>query len=195
MRPPSDWAVPDEPVDPNAGVPPPWATPAAMLSPEAYGPYPRYAVDLYPPGSVGPGYPVAARPGQVAATAVLSYICAGLLLVAALLLFLGASIVSSVSESAAASDYSGELAVDGVLNVLMAGLLICGAALLSARRPTGRVLLAIGSLIVAGAGVYWAIRVPTGGIAFYVVLFLSLPAIAMGLAWAPNVSSWLGARR
>ncbi len=168
------WSQPGEPIDPNVGAPPPYAYPAPP-------PYPYYG---YPP-------PVN-RPSNVVGANVLAYIAAGLLLLAALLLFLGASIVNSLHDATTFDGFGTELAVDGALDVILAGLLIAGGVLLTNRQFTGRLLITISAVLCAGVGIYWAVRIPSGGIGFYVVLFVSLPVIAAALAWTPSASQWLG---
>ena len=128
----ADWSQPGEPVDPNVGAPPPYAYPAPP-------PYPYYG---YPP-------PVS-RPSNVVGASVLAYIAAGLLLLAALLLFLGASIVNSLHDATTSDGFGTELAVDGALDVILAGLLIAGGVLLTNRQFTGRLLITISAVLCRG---------------------------------------------
>ncbi len=165
----------DEPVDPNDGAPPP---------------YYRYSYPTPP----YPGYGYLApsdRPAGVLASAVLGYVAAGLLLVAALLLFLGASIVTSLDTTASGRDFRDELAVDGGLNMLIAGLLFAGSVVFYSRYSVGSVLMTIAAVLTLGAGIYWASRRPTSGIGFYVAIFVVLPAVALALAWTPEATAWL----
>jgi hypothetical protein len=183
-------------VDPN--LPPPYAAtpysfapsyPTAQYSsaPPGYGypggPYP-------PPNPYGYDAPGSGRPGTLTAASVLSYVQAGLLLIAMLMLFYGASIVNNFDE---ASTVTAELLIDGVVNAVLAGLFIWGGVAMSLRRATGRVLVTAAGALCVVDGIYWMTRFPSGVVAFYMILFIALPATAAGLAWSTIASSWLTA--
>ena len=108
-----------------------------------------------------------------------------------MLLFLGASVVSSLRATVTADRFGTELALDGVFDVVLAALLITGGVLLGNRQVTGRTLITVSAALSAADAIYWAARLSSGGVGFYVVLFVSLPTIAAGLAWSPSASQWL----
>ncbi|MDX6584525.1 MAG: hypothetical protein QOI10_3709 [Solirubrobacterales bacterium] len=165
--------------------------------PPAPGPY------GYPPAPGPYGYPGVpqggGRPGTLTASAVLGYITAGLLMIAALLLFTGASIINSVDNSSDGfdlSNFTAELTFDGFVDLLAAGLLIAGAVMMSGRRPTGRALYSVGGALVLVEAIYWlgrwGSRLPdVGGLTFDALLLSALAVIGLSLAWTPTGSSWL----
>lgn len=186
--------------------PPPTAShdPGSVASPYPYAvPYPNpYA---YPTG-YGYGYPAVQpgqrRPGTLTAAAVLGYVNAGLLVIAGLLLFTGASIVDSVNDStdgAGLASFSTELSFDGFLNLLASALLITGGVLMSARRPNGRPVYAAGAAVVVIESGYWLARWGSrvndaGGMVVYALLFGLLAGVGLGLACTRDGSNWLRGR-
>lgn len=162
-----------------------WAQP----QPGPYGQYPAPGYGGYP-GYPGPG---PTRPGQVLAAAVLGYIEAGLLIIAGLFLFAGASIVSDTTNAlgAGGSGYTAEFVIDGVVDLACGGLLIAGAVMMTGRRPTGRMLFTVGGAVAIAAGVYWIVRFHDGGVAVWAGIFMALPIIAIALLWTGGVSPWL----
>lgn len=173
----------DGPVDPN---------------PQYVGPPP--AAGYPPPPGPAPGQPAAypppwdsGRPGGVFAASVLAYIDAGLLILAGLLLFVGASAVDSWSNAFGSSDngITAELTVDGFINLIAAGLQITGGVLLAARSERGRTLLTIGGSICVLAGVYWVLRIHNVAAVVWSAVFISMPIIAMSMAWAVQATTWL----
>jgi hypothetical protein len=172
-----DGALTGEPIDPN------------VVLPSRYVSAPDWAAQYGRPLGVYQGPARSTRPGNVMASIVLSYVTAALLILAALLLFLGATLVAA--DAGTSGGYGSELAVDAVIDIVITVLLVSGAVMMTARRAAGRVLLTVASVLCAGAGIYWAVRVPTQGVAFYVILFSSLPVVGAALAWTPSAARWL----
>jgi hypothetical protein len=199
--------------DPNAGSgytgPPPTANHDPGLYPQPGGPYaypylpqPGYGP---PPGygypAPGYGYPPPGdrRPGPLTAAAVLGYINAGLLILAAMILFSGASLISDLSDQDSTLDpgsITAELTFDGFLNLFAGGLLIAGAVLMSTRRAAGRTLYSAGGAIVLIEVIYWLVRwgdlvQNVSDLVPYVLLFTALAVIGLSLAWTAQGTRWL----
>lgn len=204
----------DQPQDPNYPPPPetPTTAPQARYSSQypqypqyaqypQYGQYPQHGqYPQYPPPGY-PGYPPSAyrnpRPGTTIAAAVLGYIVGGFLILAAIILFSGASTLNDVSDelNSDASSVTAELTLDGFINLVAAGLLIAGGVMLTGRRRSGRTLLMLGGAVVLVVAVYWLVRAggdATGFVIFWGGLFVAPTVVAMCLAGAPRVSQWLG---
>lgn len=174
----------------NYPGPPPPPNPYAQLPPYGYG---------YPPG-YGP-QPGNGRPGTTIAAAVLGYVGGGLLILAAILLFFGASFITNFDDISGNShgNFAAELSVLGVVNLIAAGLLIAGSVAMSGRNPKGRLMYSIGTAIVVVLAVYWLARWADrsgGGIAVDALLFAAIVIVGSSLAWTRAVSIWLrgGAR-
>ncbi|MEP6598473.1 MAG: hypothetical protein ABJB98_03380 [Actinomycetota bacterium] len=196
----------EQPVDPHSDPytgPPPMQPPpppeVPYYPPAAPGGYPTAGYQVpygYPPASY-PAYPQPMaygppRPGQVIAAAVLGYVDAGLLILAGVMLFFGASILNGLNSSFGdTSSVTAELVVDGLLNLLAGGLLIAGGVGLANRNPTGRTLFTIGAAICIAEGVYWLIRVRATTATIWVLLFTSLPIIGLAMIWTRDVRNWL----
>jgi hypothetical protein len=149
------------------------------------------------PGYGYPTPPGASRPGTVVAAAVLAYVVAGLLILAGLFLFYGATVISSLSDSVGSngSGVAAEAVLDGIVNFVAAGLLIAGAVLTTIRRGNGRPLLTTGAVVCLAAGVYWVIRAHDVAVLPWLVLFVAPTIIAVALLWQRRVSAWLGGYR
>jgi hypothetical protein len=179
---------PGSPVYPTAGYPAPQppANPYAQMPPYGYG---------YPPG-YGP-QPGDGRPGTTIAAAVLGYVGGGLLILAGVLLFFGASFVTSI-DNASGNDhggFAGQLSLLGVVNLVAAGLLIAGSVSLTGRSARGRSMYSIGAAIVVVLSViwtaWWADR-SGGGVVVYALLFAAIVIVGLCLAWTRAVTAWLG---
>lgn len=160
---------------------------------------------IYPPPSPPPapygypgyryGYPPPAppRPSAVTASAVLGFVAAGLLVLAGIMLFSGASALSSLHNVANSARYTAELALDGFLNLLAAGLLIGGGTVMFSRRMHGRALYSVGAAIVVVESIYWIAR--WGGTVracvMYALVFGLLVVIGSWLAWTRGARGWL----
>ena len=177
----------DSPIDPNPQYPSP----------------PPWAGHSFPPGAPAPpppGYPSTSgassyddRPAGISAARVLAYVNAGLLILAGLLLLVGASAVDSWNNAFGANDNSitVELGVDGLINMVSAGLQIAGGMMIAARSETGRMLLTVGCGLCIAAGVYWVLRVHDVGVVIWAIVFVTLPIVALSLTWSVAATAWL----
>jgi hypothetical protein len=183
---------PTAPHDPGSTAAPyPYPYPSA-------GPYPHANPYAYPTGypTVQPGQ---RRPGTLTAAAVLGYVNAGLLVIAGLLLFTGASLINDVDESTDGVDlgnFTTELTFGGFLNLLAGGLLIAGGVIMSARRPNGRALYAAGAATVVIESGYWLVRWGSrvndaSGVVTYALIFGALAVVGLTLACTRESSGWL----
>ncbi len=175
----------DSPIDPNPGYAGP---PPSDHYPPQYAPLP-------PPG-YPPAYPPpwdSGRPGGLMASSVLAYIDAGLLILAGLILLIGASAVDSWNNAFGSSDqgFTAELATDGLVNLLSASLQIAGGVMMSARNPRGRTLFTAGATICIAAALYWVLRVHDAGVAIWTAVFVALPIIGLSMAWTAPATIWL----
>lgn len=176
----------DSPIDPNPQYPspPPWAGyPPPMGAPT---PPPGY-----PGSSRAPWYDD--RPAGIPAAGVLAYVDAGLLILAGLLLLLGASAVDSWNNAFGTHDNSitAELATDGLINMLSAGLQIAGGIMIAGRSQRGRLLLTVGGGLCIAAGLYWMLRVHDVGVVIWAIVFVTLPVVALSLVWSMTATDWL----
>ena len=180
---PFDPPPDDGPIDPNPnyGGPPPSSQYHAPAPPPAgyQGSYP-------PPWDSG-------RPSGLMAASVLAYINAGLLILAGLLLLIGASAIDSWNEAFGSSDhgYTAELAFDGLINFIAAGLQIAGGVMMSGRNERGRTVLTLGGAICVLAGLYWVLRVHDSGVVVWAGIFVAMPVIGMSMAWTERSTIWL----
>jgi len=177
----------DSPIDPNPTYPGPPSSGRYFPQPQAPAPPPPgYPGSYPPPWDTG-------RPGGISAASVLGYIDAGLLILAGLLLLIGASAVDSWNNAFGSNDNSitAELAIDGLLNLLSAGLQIAGGVMIADRSERGRTLFTVGGGLCIAAGVYWLIRVHDVGVAIWTIVFIALPIIALSLAWTAPATEWL----
>ncbi len=175
----------DNPIDPNPGY----------AGPPSNDQYPPYRAPS-PPQGYPPAYPPpwdSGRPSGLAASSVLAYINAGLLILAGLLLLIGASAVDSWNNAFGSSDqgFTAELATDGLVNLVSAGLQIAGGVMMSARNPRGRILFSAGAAICIAAGLYWVLRVHDAGVAIWTAVFVAMPIIGLSTAWTAPATIWL----
>ena len=104
----------------------------------------------------------------------------GMLIVAALFLFAGASIISDIGNSLNQNTdpTASELNIDAIINLIAAALLIAGGVMLTGRKVVGRTMLTIGSGIVVACSIYWMVRFDSfGGGIFYGLLFTALAVV------------------
>ncbi len=132
------------------------------------------------------------RPSSVLWAGVLCYVMAGMLTVAAFVLFLGASIVRSI-DNLTGSDNVGTtvvLVIDALVNFGAAGLLIAGAFMFAGGRTRGRRLLTIGAALCLVECIYWIFLARANTI-IWTVLFVILSIVALALAWTKPTTEWL----
>lgn len=181
------------PGPPQPGYPPP--------SPYGYPGYPPYGYPTPYPYAPPPGYPYQpprpGRPGTTIAAAVLGFVLAAVLLVAAMLLLGGASAINSVADDIDAdTSWTVEWLIDAVINLFAAGALIAGGVALLSRQRVGLYLMSAANLVVIACGVYWVARFDVnGGLAGFAIVFCGLAVVSTALAWTPNGLRWLSAAR
>ena len=187
MTNPYDPPPDDGPIDPNPGYPePPWSS---QYVPQPTAPMP-------PPHGYPGSYPPpwdSGRPGSVLAASVLAYIDAGLLILAGLLLLVGASALNGWNNAFGGSDQgvTAELTADGMINLLSASLQIAGAVMMAGRNVRGRLLFSVGAGMCVGAGCYWLVRVGGGGAIIWAGVFVALPIIGLVMSWTAQSTAWL----
>lgn len=183
----------EEPIDPYGGQPYPYPPYPGYPPHPGYPPYAGYSP--HPPYPVYPAYPVQStprRPGTVVAAAVLGFVNAGLLAIAALVLL--ATAASSSNEYLPFSpSIATELSIDAVVNLTAGTLFTLGGVMLLGGRTIGQPLIAISTVIVCGSLVYWAIRAEGvfSAILGFGALFVALAVIAVSLAYATSARAWL----
>jgi hypothetical protein len=120
-------------------------------------------------------------------------VSAGLLIIAGILLFFGASFISGFDTSGSTDNLTGELVIDGLVNLAAAGLFIGGSVSMTTGNPSGRSLYYVAAGVVVVAAVYWAARWSSdvGGRMVYVVVFGALAVIGMSLASTSRSTHWL----
>jgi hypothetical protein len=160
-----------------------------------YGP-PQYSQQQYgqygppmPPARFGPADPNR-RPGAATAASVLSYVQAGFLILAGIILLAGAGAASDIGDAfnADTGSVTGELVIDGLVSLALGAGFIIGAVMLTMRR--GRTLLLVTCVANLVDSVYWLIRAEDSGKAL-VLFFVVLPAITLGLMFTAAVTGWL----
>lgn len=150
--------------------------------PPQYG-TPQYGTPYGPPGGGGPE-----RPGAALASAVLSYIQAGIVLFSSFFVL-------------AVGTASTEFLVLGIVQLISVGLLIFGAVQLTS--GSGRTTLLIASGLQLALVVYWLIRINSfdeadldEGFGVVIPLFYAvMPAVALALALNGMVTRFLAAKR
>jgi hypothetical protein len=217
----------NEPQDPYAGqpyqpYPPPGNPPPAGGYPQSGYPqsgYPQSGYPGYPPPNPGyapqgypppgypgyppPGYPYPparpGRPGSATAAAVIAFVAAGLLIIAAIFLFSGASATNDFGNdfNSDTSSATAELSFDGVVNLVAATLLIVGGVILTGRKAKGRTMIAVATAIVIAAAIYWMVRTSGsyGGTVFFALVFAALVIIAVSLASTSTTRAWLAGQQ
>jgi hypothetical protein len=203
------WPDQPEGTDPGAPYvgPPPTAPPVygrPVGSPWAAS-YPAAYPGWYGPGYGSPwGYPGAwgrpgpRRPGQVIAAAVLTFVQAGVVLLASLYVFLIAAVarvavIDSGGPRATVDELVTEATVLAVLQaVSVVVLVVAGVLALGRRRPPTFPIL-VGALAAQVVlAIYWAVRLtvlsgdlpgedPSAVFAWLALVFAAMPAVALGL--------------
>lgn len=184
--PPPSWSAQD-PNENYSGPPPTGAS-----RPYPFEQPPPYLGQSFPPPAAPPEPLWVSRPGSVIWASTICYVIAGMLIVAAFVLVVGASIVRSI-DNLTGSDNIGTtivLIIAAIVNFGAAGLLIAGAAMFAGGRARGRQLLTIGTAICLVECVYW-IFVARANTIFWTVLFVILSIVALALAWTKQTSEWL----
>ena len=131
------------------------------------------------------------RPGLVVAAAVLAYVLAGLLVIAAILLFTGASLVDRYDNTYGGDDATPRFVLFGLANFVMAALFLWGGILLLGRRSVGRRLLVIGAAIDLLAGILWLVWIGSAA-TFWMLMFLILAGLPIAFVLGGAVTYWLG---
>jgi hypothetical protein len=160
-----------------------------QYAPSGYPAQPGYQPGVYAPPAYPPSYypQPSGRPGQVIAAAVLGYVVAGLLVVAALICFAGANELDNLGYPD-----NGFLVVGGLGNLIAAGLLIAGGVMLTAGRSTGRTLYTLGCLLDGVVAIVWLTRGSV--VLFWVVLFVAPLVVGLSLGWQVTATRWLATR-
>jgi hypothetical protein len=183
-NPPLEPLPEDGPVDPNPSYP--------DLPPGQFGPpFAPAPPPLGHPGRYPPPWD-SGRPSGLITASVLGYIDAGLLILAGLLLLVGASEVDSWSSAFGTNDtgVTAELAADGILNLISAGLLIGGGVMMAARTERGRILFTVGAALCIVLGMYWLVRLHSA-VVVWTAVFVGLPVVGLSLAWTMPSTAWL----
>jgi hypothetical protein len=169
-----------DPVDPN--LPFEYLRPYAPqpYAPQPYAGYPGY--QSYPANE--------ARPGAVVAASVLALVCSGFLIVAGLLLLLGASL-TTMFDNADSNRDAFWLGLACIANLVSAALAILGAVMLLTRRAAGRAPFTAAAAIDTCAAIGWLTQ--GAGTLFFVAMCTGPLIVAVPLVWQRSVSGWLGA--
>jgi hypothetical protein len=181
------------PAQPQAGYP---AQPQAGYPAQPQAGYPAQPQAGYPSNPYGQAYPQtpyntfaapnpASRPGGVIASAVLSYIQGGILLIVGIFLLATAK---TFNDFGGDSGGVAEVAFDGIVDLVLGAAFITGAIMFTSGR--NRTILAAACVLTFADAVYWVIRAVSGGKAL-VLLFVVLPAIALALMFNSGVTNWL----
>lgn len=132
------------------------------------------------------------RPATATAAAVLAFVAAGFLVLGGLALLTGGHVIYDLNRQGHLGPTAAEFAVDGTLNLVAAGVLIGGGVVYLARRPLGRALLTIGTLLVVACSIYWLVRFAhLSSIVVYGVFFDALVAVSLALTCSSGAKAWL----
>lgn len=174
--------------DHTTGLPYPGAPayPRGQYGPTGYGP-PGFSP--YP----SPGWGGPPRPGQVTGAAVLGYVEAGVLMISALFVFAGASIVNNAADSFSTGDggITAQFVLAGMANLVSAGMFIAGGTMFTGANPSGRTLTMAAVAVTAVTALYWVIRFHDTGVVIWAIAFLTMPAIVASLSFGRSVNAWL----
>jgi hypothetical protein len=216
----SDPATPTEPGAPYAGPPATDPPPAPGYGFPGYGP-PGYGPPGYGPPGYGPygGYPAAwpappggpRRPGQVIAAAVLTFVQAGLVLLASFYVGILGAVASSIAEEdpTLSRTQSHALGTEAVVLAIVQGvsalvLVVGGVLALNSRRRPALVLLLAALGVQVALSIYWAVRIatvlddapgnPTGPFLGFAALFAAGPLVCLGLLVIGPGRAWFSER-
>jgi hypothetical protein len=182
---------------PQYGYPPPYG------QPPQYGPAPQWG---YPPPQYPVGYPYGypyppapppiigrRRPGTTTAAAVLGWVTAGLLVIAATVLLAGSSATADLGNTFGVdTSWASEFVVDGVVNLVCAGLLVVGGIWLAERKPAGQLMLTVANMVIAADAVYWTVRFNSyAALIPSAVVFGALAVVGAALTWTADTRTWL----
>ena len=197
------------PGEPYTGPPtgqPPYGQPPygqPLYGPPAYGPPGGYA---YPPPWALPPPRGPRRPGQVTGAAVLSFVQAGLVLVATLYVWLLVSVGRLESTVIHGPADGGPLVAEGTVLAIVqmlsvVALLTAGGLALSRRSKLVWVLVLVAAAVQVALAGYWAVRlpvllsdlpsgVPVNAFSAYTVFFAAAPLVTLGLVLFPPGRRW-----
>ena len=186
-----------EPQDPYGGRPaagPFYAPPYGYPPPDGHPPQNPYAypyVYPYPPGP--PPTIGRRRPGTTTAAAVVGWVTAGLLVIAATVLLAGSSATADIGDTFGVdTSWASEFVVDGVINLVCAGLLVVGGIWLADGKPGGQLMLTVANLAIAADAVYWSVRFDSyAALIPSAVVLGALAAVGAALTWTADTRTWL----
>lgn len=205
---------PSDPQDPYGGQPylppPPYGSYPSAYPPAGYqaGYQPGHQPGYQPGYQAPPGYPLpyapyqyppppvgssTMRPTTVAGAAVLSFVAAGLLVFAGIVLVAAASTADVVYDAFDRhSSISTELTLDGLGNLLAAMLLIAGGVMVLGGNQKGRPLVLAGTVITVAFSIYWIVRPDNiSATLFAAVIFAALGIIATALLMSASARTYL----
>lgn len=182
-------------------------------NPYQQNPYQQNPYAQHPGGYAQPGYgypavpgygpidPADRRPGTLLSAAVLGYVTGGLLIIAGVICFAGASTLQDLTNDFGGdtNGYTAQFVLAGVANIVAAGLLIAGSVSMANRNANGRVLYSVGCGIVIAATIYWLAQWATkdglAGLSVYAFLFAALVIVGAALAFTGGGNRWLAGKR
>jgi hypothetical protein len=173
---------------PSYGPPPSYGQPQNYGQP-GYGPPTPY----FPVGATWAGG--LARPGKVVASSVLAWVQAGLLVIAAIAAFGSASDPYSDGDPLIQGAGETEYIFNGLADLLIVGLFIAGGVMFTGGNRRGRELLAVATALSLAGSIYWIARATDSGVSVIAVFLGIMPVVAVSLAYARSVSTWLVARQ
>jgi hypothetical protein len=188
---------------PQYGFPPQYGQPAPYgqtAPPYGYAPqygYPPHYPYAYPYAYPYPPVPPPTigrrRPGTTTAAAVVGWVSAGLLVIAATVLLAGSSATADIGDTFGVdTSWASEFVVDGVINLVCAGLLVVGGIWLADRKPGGQLMLTVANLVIAADAVYWTVRFDSyAALIPSAVIFGALAVVGAALTWTAETRTWL----
>lgn len=172
----------DGPADPYAGRPPqPYQQYNQPSYQQQYPQPPSWELAAYVPRTGLPGVGIAGI--------VFGFVAGLLLLLASLLLIIGASFVAGFGDNTSYSGSQFGLAAFG--DLIAAGLLVVGGVLVPLRRPAGRLLITAAAALTLVMAGFWGWNIGVADAAFWSILFVGLTVTATALVWQKPVELWL----